>query len=164
MKLPEINEWQIRDSDGLIMPYYTHSSLEWIKANTPKGVTVLEIGGGYSTLWWRKNALSAYTIEGDKELAEQIDCKYCTPEEIIPELNSLDKFDVVISDGGGDREIYLKEAFAKCKKYFILDNFQQEEVCIYSDESVKFLYEKSKEQLIFKQHNHPHWKTAIFIL
>ena len=66
-------------------------------------------------------------------------------------------------DTDGDREQYVLSAFERCSKYFILDNWQQSEVMIYSDEIVDFLYKNTKEQHVFNQDNHKDWKTAIFI-
>lgn len=158
------NEWNIYDEYGYMLPYYTHSSLDWIQKNIPKNVSVLEIGGGNSTLWWRKNADEVYTIESDPECATKLNCTYCNALDINNCINNLGKnYDVVIVDGDGDREIYVINSFMVCCKYFIIDNWQQSEVMIYSQKVVDFLYENTSKQMIFNQHNHKDWKTAIFI-
>ena len=158
------NEWNIYDDDGVMLPYYTHLSLEWIKKNIPKDVSVLEIGGGNSTIWWRKNAKEVHTIETDFDCANKLNCFQCLHLEIPSEIDKLNKkFDVVIVDSEGDRESYIINSFHSCGKYLIVDNWQQSEVMIYSEKIEKFLYENTIEQLIFKQSNHKDWKTAIFI-
>jgi hypothetical protein len=158
------NEWNIYDDDGVMLPYYTHPSLEWIKNNISKDVSVLEIGGGNSTLWWRKNASEVFTIETDLECAKKLDCFQCSYLEIANSIDKLKiKFDVVIVDSEGDRECYILNAFNSCNKYFIVDNWQQSEVMIYSQEIVNFLYENTRDLFIFKQSNHKDWKTAVFI-
>ena len=158
------NEWNIYDDDGLMLPYYTHPSLEWIKNNISKEVSVLEIGGGNSTVWWRKNASEVYTIETDFDCAKKLDCFQCSHLEIPNSIDNLNKkFDVVIVDGDGDRECYIINSFNSCAKYLIVDNWQQSEVMIYSEKIEKFLFENTIEQLIFKQSNHKDWKTAVFI-
>lgn len=158
------NEWNIYDDDGTMLPWYTHPSLDWIKKNLPNDLSVLEIGGGNSTIWWRKNAKSVHTIECDVNCANQLGCFLCEPLEIPNEIEKLEKsFDVVIVDGGGDRAEYILKAFKICDKFFIVDNWQQSEVAMYSEEIEKFIFENTQEQLIFKQSNHKDWKTAIFI-
>jgi len=158
------NEWNIYNDDGVMLPYYTHPSLDWIKNNISKEVSVLEIGGGNSTIWWRKNASEVFTIETDFDCAKKLDCFHCSIHEIANSINDLKKkFDVVIVDSEGDRECYIVHAFNSCDKYFIVDNWQQSEVMIYSQEIVNFLFENSKDLFIFKQPNHKDWKTAIFI-
>ena len=158
------NEWNIYDVDGTMFPYYTHPSLDWIKKNIPKDLSVLEIGGGNSTLWWRKNAKSVYTIETNLECAQKLNCFHCEHYDIPKSINNLNKmFDVVIVDGDGDRELYVLNAFQFCKKFFIVDNWQQTEVMIYSEKVENYLFENTCDQHIFKQPNHKDWKTAIFI-
>lgn len=163
MNLYPPNEWHLTDN-GLIMPWYVHDSLKWIQENIPKDLTVLEIGGGYSTLWWRENAKEVKTLDSDRKLSEKLNCDYVEPENIGEYLKYEKDYDIVIPDGSGDRAQYILEAFNRCKKYFIVDNWQQPEVCVYPQDVVDFLYNNSKQQLVFKQHNHPYWQTAIFIL
>ena len=158
------NEWNIYDATGVMLPYYTHESLEWIQKNIPKTVTVLEIGGGNSTIWWRKNAKEVKTIESNEHCAKKIACDFVNFMDIKRTIQIIDKnFDVVIVDGDGDREWYVLDAWDKCGKYFIVDNWQQSEVMIYSNSIVDYLTSNCKECLIFKQANHKDWKTAIFI-
>jgi hypothetical protein len=158
------NEWNIYDADGTMFPYYTHPSLDWIKNNISNESSVLEIGGGNSTLWWRKNAKSVYTIETNLQCAEKLNCFYCEHYDIPTSINELNKmFDVVIVDGDGDRELYILNAFQVCNKFFIVDNWQQSEVMIYSEKVENYLFQNTYDQHIFKQPNHKDWKTAIFI-
>ena len=158
------NEWNIYDTDGLMLPYYTHPSLEWIKKNIPKEVSVLEIGGGNSTLWWRSNAKNVYTIETNFDCASKLNCFHCEHYDIPKSIDNLSqKYDVVIVDGDGDRELYVLNSFNACNKFFIIDNWQQSEVMIYSEAVETYLYQNTIEQLIFKQPNHKDWKTAVFI-
>jgi len=158
------NEWNIYDEDGTMLPWYTVPSLNWIKNNLSNDLSVLEIGGGNSTLWWRKNARSVHTIECNEYCANQLGCSICDPFEIANTIDDLkESFDVVIVDGGGERGDYILNAFQVCDNFFIVDNWQQSEVCVYNDEIVAYLYNNTKQQLVFKQENHKDWKTAIFI-
>lgn len=163
MKLPELNKWQIKDGN-IVMPYYTHPSLEWLSRNILSKFTVLEIGAGYSTYWWRAICDVVVSLEPDKELADQLGCININSKDIGNVLtHGNTHYDVVIVDTDEDRETYVLEAFAKCKKIFIIDNWQQPEVSVYSDEVVNYLYSNSKKQLIFKQPSHDTWQTAIFV-
>jgi len=158
------NEWNKYDSSGTMLPYYTHDSLAWIEANIPKNVTVLEIGGGNSTIWWRKNAAHVDTIECDHVCAQKLGCQTVDSFLIADTVSDIMKdYDVVIVDGDGDRESYILSAYIKCKQFFIVDNWQQSEVSVYSDAIVSYLTENTSHVHIFKQHNHKDWKTAIFI-
>lgn len=171
MSLFPPNPWTIYDN-GIPMPWYTHPALEWINKNIPKDLFVLEIGGGDSSIWWDKNAACLATIEPNRTLCNDLKVNHIysihVPSQGISKFlskNSPDKdFDIVIVDTDEDRESYVLEAHRVCMKYFIVDNWQQEGVSIYPQEIVDYLYQNSKEQLIFKQPDHKDWKTAIFIL
>lgn len=158
-----VNEWHKFDGD-IVFPWYTHPSLDWIVNNIPKNVTVLELGGGDSSAWWKRNSSNLVSVDCHEETAKAINGVYVEPDKVdkwVKEHN--EEYDVVIVDGGGDRNEYVLSSFDKCKKYFIVDNWQQEDVCWYHDYIVDELKNNSKSMLVFKQENHPHWKTAIFI-
>ena len=58
--------------DGTPLPWYTYPSINFLKYRTYSDKTVLEFGGGQSTLWWAKRARSVVTLEGDREWYEKI--------------------------------------------------------------------------------------------
>jgi hypothetical protein len=79
------NEWQWRDRDGDVLPWFTRPFLDllekaalWYVSNKPdcgfgiKGASVLEWGAGYSTLWWLKHCRYMESIENKAEWAESV--------------------------------------------------------------------------------------------
>src|ERR1700675_2870809 len=50
---------------GDIQPWYTHPALNEIEQWDVRTKTVLEWGGGFSSLWWAKRCFHIFTIEAD---------------------------------------------------------------------------------------------------
>lgn len=166
--MPEIFKFhadtQKRDTDGSIMPWYTFAALDWIKENIPDGLSVLEFGGGNSTLWWRKRA-TVTTIENNARACIELGIDVSSPIGYFSVATEM--FDIVILDAsypGVKRQDYILKAFSVCKKYFIVDNWQQPAVSMYSQDVVDHLYNNSIRQHVFSQPQHADgsWKTAIF--
>jgi len=66
---------------------------------------VLEIGGGYSTAWFRDRALEVVTLEDDEQWAERIGVEPRQWWQAMPHLVSTgESFDLVLVDGVGDRD------------------------------------------------------------
>lgn len=57
---------------GLCFPWYTHPFLNDLKDWYLADKTVLEFGGGLSTMWWRRKAKWVDTIETDPEWTDHI--------------------------------------------------------------------------------------------
>jgi len=82
----------------------------------PIDATILEIGGGASSLWWLERGNRVTTFESDQKWAIQIKAKtssyadrhnlfiFDKPEEITQHLEGQ-VFDVTINDGSVDRNI-----------------------------------------------------------
>ena len=67
------NEWQHRDPEtGLVLPWYTKSFLDELATWDLKDKSVLEIGGGASTLWWCRKANSVYLVEDNQEYWDEL--------------------------------------------------------------------------------------------
>lgn len=162
-----LTDTQKRDTDSSIMPWYTFGALDWIKKNITNDVYVLEFGGGHSTLWWRKRASHVHTIEFDPKACEILNIPVSSPLQYFKDYEVKQVYDVVIVDSEAEisRQEYILKAFELSKKYFIVDNFQQPDVCLYSKEVVEFLFNNTKEQYIFNQPQHRDgtWQTAIFV-
>ena len=77
MNTSELVEWQIRDENGLVMPWWTHPFLEVLKTWDVSNKNWLEFGGGRSTAWLRSKAKWVDTIDASEEWAQQskIDCE-----------------------------------------------------------------------------------------
>jgi hypothetical protein len=166
---PFLTDTNKRDDDGTIMPWYTFGALEWINNNIPmdKSQHVLEFGGGHSTLWWRQRAWEVRTIEFNADACAILNIPVSSPKSFFDDYEPTTVYDVVIVDSEAEmaRQDYVKRAFDMSKRYVIIDNFQQNEVCMYDDETVEYLINNSKEHFIFNQpqHRDGSWKTAIFI-
>lgn len=52
---------------GEPLPWYTYPCIDFISFRNFTGKSILEFGGGQSSLWWSKRAGHVVTIEGDKE-------------------------------------------------------------------------------------------------
>lgn len=172
---PFFEDTMFREEDGTRKPWYTPDAIEWIKNNIvfekkslksiPVKHTVLEFGGGHSTLWWRKRAIIVDTVEFNPECCSILGIEQDTPKGFLKKYgNSSRKYDVVIVDSEAEtpRQDYIKKAFGLCDKYFIVDNWQQPMVCVYDQKIVDWLYANTKEQHIFS-YPHSGWQTAIFV-
>jgi len=57
---------------GEPIPWYTYASLDFLSARNYTGKTILEFGGGQSTLWWSARAKHIVTFEGKKDWYDHI--------------------------------------------------------------------------------------------
>jgi hypothetical protein len=107
---------------GEPLPWYTYPAIDFLTSRDFEDTTVVEFGGGQSSLWWAKRAKHTVTFEGDKvwfdrihkSLPENVDLflaplddpKSCT-EEINRVLNAgnYPKFDIAVIDGLFRREM-----------------------------------------------------------
>lgn len=101
---------------GEPLPWYTYSSIDFLKYRNYDNKIVLEFGGGQSTLWWAKKAKHVVTLEGDydwyekikNEMPANVDLNYVSMESVTVSvarvrdiLSSMQhsKYDVIIIDG-----------------------------------------------------------------
>jgi hypothetical protein len=57
---------------GEPIPWYTYPIIDFLKDRDCSNKTVLEFGGGQSTLWWAKKAKTVVTFEGNREWHDRI--------------------------------------------------------------------------------------------
>ena len=50
---------------GLPIPWFTFSAIDFLDAINLRGMRVLEVGGGFSTLYWARRGLTGQTLECD---------------------------------------------------------------------------------------------------
>jgi hypothetical protein len=98
------------------IPWYTYPTIDFLAGRSYAGKTVLEFGGGQSTLWWASQADSVVTFEANREWHDKIkvgmppnvDLHYVAREsgvsdaaQIVSALSSKSRlqYDVVIIDG-----------------------------------------------------------------
>lgn len=162
LNLYPFNEWQKKNVYGQIYPWYTHPCLEWLEKNLTYNLSILEFGGGFSTLWWRTVGYTT-TVESDIRTCNILGIRPKTAIDFLQD--NEEEYDIVIVDGDCDpRQDYIMEAFRVSSKYLIVDNWQQPSInCVYPDDIVDYLMNNTKQQLIFSQPGHNDWKTAVFI-
>lgn len=61
----ELVEWQIRDSNGMILPWWTHPFLDELKKWDLSDKALLEFGAGKGTAWLRHRSKWVDSIESD---------------------------------------------------------------------------------------------------
>lgn len=99
-------------ANGDPLPWYTYPAIDFLSARDFTGRSILEFGGGQSTLWWAKRARRVVTIEADEDWANELRAKVPANSEIhhvpVDEARRIDlvssalgseRFDVVIIDG-----------------------------------------------------------------
>lgn len=158
------NEWQHTCAEtGLVFPWYVKSFLDELATWDMKGKTVLEIGGGSSTLWWNKKAKKVLTSESDPEYIEELLKHGCEVQIFnIHALKNCGKdYDIVIIDGI-ERDECVVPALDCLKPggILIIDNWNQPSVWIANQENQTILL--ALEHKVWKQEGHDDWQTAIF--
>jgi hypothetical protein len=107
---------------GKPLPWYSYPCIDFLKRRKFHDKTVLEFGGGQSSLWWAARAKSVVTIEGDPKWFSSL--RERTPsnvrlflvsvdsaQECVDDVNRIlqsegfDKFDVTVIDGLYRREL-----------------------------------------------------------
>lgn len=169
------NKWQIIDkTNGLLFPYYTHDFLKELGSWKVDEWTVFEYGGGYSTLWWRDKVKKCYSIDSSREWSKKINLRHIdTKADFINHPAKICKekkiyFDCIIIDSEPvDWRDDCVPVAVKCLKkggILIIDNWLQDSI----DGLGKEEWQKSRKILdkyshkIYKQHNHPDWKTGFW--
>jgi hypothetical protein len=66
---------------GEPIPWYTYPCMDFLRHRSYEGKTVLEFGGGQSTLWWASRAKNIVTFEGDQDWYDKI--KRSMPQILI---------------------------------------------------------------------------------
>lgn len=158
------NEWQLIDPEnGLVMPWYTHPFLEVLKTWNLKDKVVLEIGGGASTLWWATRAKFVYLIEDNSQYWNDLFGRGIT-NLISAKYHPNGPFDIVIvdSDPVDNRDALCAKAISVLSLggKLIVDNWEQPSVWMPKPETKELLCPYICQ--IYKQPNHPDWKTAVF--
>jgi hypothetical protein len=103
------------DSKGGPIPWYTYPAIDFLGQRRYHDKTILEFGGGQSTLWWAARAKSVLSIEEDPHWFTKIQVQVpnnaevrciLDPASIKAFLKSRNrKFDIIVVDGGARREL-----------------------------------------------------------
>lgn len=180
-----MNEWQrVDQKTGMVQPWFTHPSLDEIQTWDVKGKSILEWGGGLSTLWWGERVGGhgrVHTIEhtdhpgwwswliGATEHINHVTLKKSTGNAYFKAPKG--PWDVVIVDGSMChlRGECLKKAVAMPRPLtIIVDNWQQDDVWI-DEAAAELMAPYSDYVKFYVQPNHTAhrgrpWRTAIWKL
>jgi len=186
MTTPELVEWQIIDPDnGMVMPWFTHDFLKWMKAQDWKNKTVLMFGAGMGDAWLGNHCRLLYVVERNREWLDKAKA-YCDSRGITNvnyiyrpvndcegrheeylDLGGEDIFDVIINDDAYRTECcqMAVDYFTKRDKggIFICDNWVQSFVWL-SPKAEEIM--KPYEVHAFEQKDHTNndgvnkWKTV----
>lgn len=182
--IPTMVEWQRKDKrSGLIQPWLTHPALDEIEKWDLFGKTVLEWGGGWSTVWWASRAKRVVTLENKAEWCAVLNHTFSlqlrsngtvlhrTWLEVaanpIPE--ECPRPDIAVVDGVARDECVMAALKLPRPLILICDNWRQDEAWPTAPETIKAMepYESCGE--FFVQENHKpgfgnKWTTAIWWL
>jgi hypothetical protein len=104
------------DRNGRPIPWYTYPAIDFLRSKDFRTRSVLELGGGQSTLWWAERCRKVVSFESDKKWYEELRNKVpantelhhlnaASAEELILKAEHIlkegghDKFDIVVIDG-----------------------------------------------------------------
>lgn len=184
----ELCEFQkIDPTNGLVYPWLTHPALEVISKWNLDGMSVLEYGGGFSTLWWGDKCKEVVTIETNEEWLRIIDselmgchghygniklyhrqCNEGDQSKIDYYTEIPDGFipDIVVVDGILRYECILKALTLPRPLVLIIDNWQQDYVfiCPAAEDALRDYEGQLYVQPDHKNHEGRPWTTAIFYL
>lgn len=175
--LSATNEWQHRDADGMVLPWYTKSFLDELVTWDLSDKIVFEYGAGASTVWWNKKAKHVFTVESNeryfealiKHIGSHSVMMYTPSKADYIEYSTVhpSKWDIVIVDGEpiAWRDDCIKTVlpFMKPGGCLIIDNWLQPSVGWMPSEETQRLLSQYPVQ-VYAQEGHPDWKTAVFTI
>lgn len=111
------------DVFGNALPWYTYPAIEFLKQRDFTNRRILEFGGGQSTFWWSKRALSVFTVEEDfvwheslrREVNSNVTLHHICVDKHTRSIESIrrlldegaeaQQFDIIVIDGHLRREL-----------------------------------------------------------
>lgn len=157
--------WRYEDTEsGLVMPWLTLPTLEWLKSMDISRWRIFEYGCGYSTVWFRLNCYQLVSVDTNQNWAKAVGA------EFVPDNNAYVRscvinaipIDCIIVDGDWREEcLFFAVNELKQNGFLIIDNWMSEDfppdACERTLELLKYWPYK-----LFKQPNHSNWVTAVF--
>ena len=109
------------DSAGEPIPWFTYGAITFLDQVVSTTGSVLEIGGGHSTLWWEARGNLVTVLEADADWAQRLRTKARADITVLPDADEVlahlaasartgKSFDVVVVDGVDPRSTYLLAA------------------------------------------------------
>jgi hypothetical protein len=102
------------DWHGEPFPWYTFPAIRFLSQYDFSDCTVLEFGGGQSTLWWAKRSKSVLCLDPDRKWVETL--RKTVPANVrVEHLGTIDDalkmigdktFDIIVADAGTEVEPY----------------------------------------------------------
>jgi hypothetical protein len=179
-------QWQVRDEKyPTLMPWYTHGMLEELKKWDLSDKTILEWGGGWSSVYFSFYAKRVFTIESNWGWSVEI-------LETVSKLNNTGNFTIIrrdVNEGDQSKVDYYTEIPEDCKPDIVIidgvlrheclqkaltlprplviihDNWQQDGFVCPASEELMALYEM--HNFIQENHTDNHgrkWATAYWEL
>lgn len=191
MNTSALVEWQRVDPEnGLVEPWLTWDFMEWVKKMDLSDKTILELGAGRSTAWWRKKAKWVDSIEANPEWAIQAmkDCQDNNltngemffaeipdgmADQYLEKYTSLipkeKRYDIIIIDGIYRTEMIawgIKHLQANNGGYLFIDNLDQDFVWISPQamEMVKWYKGETFIQMEHTNHEGKPWNTRYYYI
>ena len=141
------------DKDGRPIPWYTYSSIEYLKQLDLSAKSVFEFGSGNSTLFWSKEVGKIVSVEHDQgwynrlsdQVSDNVEYRLCVEKaEYLDSITTFEPFDIIIIDGVF-REQCAQRAIDRLKPggFIILDNAD------WWVDAARFLREKDLIQIDF---------------
>lgn len=164
---PDILEGGRRlDDEGIILPWYTSSCLEWLEKLYLKGKWVFEYGVGDSTDWFRRQGAIVTGVDSDQMWAAKSGVWWAHYKDeyinhIYDRFGFEYPFDIVVIDGNY-RDECTERALTALKPggYLIIDNYHQASADLKEWPLTDKLIE-GMEITIYKEPNHIDWATAV---
>lgn len=138
-------------NNGMMLPWYTEGALKWLLQQDYANWSVLEIGCGYSSVWYKANVIVWEGFDSNKEWAKGLDAYYC---------EYISGFDLICIDSENRYECLVMALNSDCK-YIIVDNWMQPSVEIDWKDAEELI--KKYKYEVHKQPNHDDWQTLIII-
>lgn len=185
-----INEWQYKDKNGMVLPWYTKPFLDELVTWDIANWDVFEWGGGHSTIWWAAHCKHVVSVDGNIDWVTAIDntlrilnLNNVTLKLRIPDatcynigdggensayVNSIDEddklYDCIIIDGECCRNTCATKVIKHLKPngILILDNANQATIALNSEKTFNLF--KQYQHYSFKQPNHVDWRTDYWII
>jgi hypothetical protein len=87
------------ESHGEPIPWYTYPATWFLQQKNFTGKTVLEFGGGQSTLWWARRAAKVVVFEGDQLWCERLKSSLPSDVEVYYDpAGAMSGFEDVLRD------------------------------------------------------------------
>jgi hypothetical protein len=139
--------------NGEPLPWYTYSSIDFLKYRSYADKIILEFGGGQSTFWWAKRAKRVVTLEGNLEWyrklesarLENVDLSHVTMED--GESNAQAVRDVLASRPFPTYDVIVIDGLYRQQMIGIACQFLSQDGIIVCDNAERFeIYARFKER------------------